>query len=328
VKLLLVGDPHIKTSNLDEAKKLSAFIYNTAITSNPDSIVFLGDLFHTHAVKRIEVETFWMETFDKLNTLNIPIISLVGNHDQIGTKEKEGFNSLNVFENKWSHVTIVNKPMILNDIAYAPYTRNYTELISNCEKLYNQGAKELLIAHQTFTGAVYDNGFYAEDGLDLTLIPQKQIISGHIHSSQHINKCFYPGTPKWDTMSDANKEKGLCLFEFNECGQYHIELIPTNNIVTPIIKIIVHEGDEEPTLNPNARNYLEFHGKTSWINKMKKKYKNKASIKGVPKDRKMSVISNGELMQFTSFLQTYFEPMEGVTKTQINDFLRGLDARL
>jgi hypothetical protein len=61
---------------------------------------------------------------------------------------------------------------------------------------------------------------------------------------------------------------------------------------------------------------------------MKKKYKNKASIKGVPKDRKMSVISNGELMQFTSFLQTYFEPMEGVTKTQINDFLRGLDARL
>ncbi|HLD91650.1 MAG TPA: metallophosphoesterase [Patescibacteria group bacterium] len=325
-RILRVGDPHIKLTNLEEANRLMNYIFNVIFNENIDTIEFLGDLFHNHAVKRVEVETFWLTVFSKLSNSRLEnIIVLVGNHDQIGSKEKELFNALNVFHGKWPNVHIINTPTIINNIAYAPYTKNHEKLLDDCVTLYNKGATTLLVAHQTFTGASYETGFYAEDAIEPNLIPQDKIISGHIHKGQQIGKCQYIGTPKWDTMADANSEKGIWIFDHNDDGSMiSSKFISTANVVSPIYKYVIYEGQEVPELTNTARNYLEFHGKTSWITTMKKKYKEIASIKGVPTDRKTIQVSREGLYQLPEYLESYFEPIAGVTKLQINDYLKNL----
>lgn len=331
MKILRIGDPHVTVSNLKDSKNLIDFIIKTAIEYKVIRIEFLGDLFHTHAVKRLEVENFWMGAFNSLSTLNIPIYALVGNHDKINLKGQEiSINALNVFK-KCSNILIIDTPMIPHsstdsqqnlNIGYIPYIEDKESFIEAARRLYNDGAQELLIAHQTFTGAVYEGGFYDPNGIEPDLILQDQIISGHIHTSQQIGKCFYTGTPKWDIVSDANIAKGIWMFEHNEKGTViNKEFISTENIVTPITKYIINEGEETPELKENARNYLEFHGKTAWINKMKKKYKGIASIKGVPVDRKMLKLDKDKSLTLIEYLSQQFQPIKGVTKQEINNYL-------
>lgn len=320
MKILRVGDPHITVRNLEEAEKLIDFIFIQANTHNVDRIEFLGDLMHTHAVIRVEVLDFWKKALDKLAYYEVNI--LVGNHDQPGSKEKEQeMNALNVL--KSAAVSVINKPTIDEGIAYIPYMSDHAAFLKAAQDLYDQGATKLLVAHQTFTGATYENGFYAEDGIDPILVPQETIISGHIHKQQQIGKCFYPGTPKWDTMSDANENKGIWLFEHNEDRSIKSKLfISTKDIATPIEKHTINEGDEEIVLNEKARNYIELVGSTAWITQMKKKYKGLAAIKARPSDRKHVNISKDKMFSITDYLDTAFKPIEGVSKEDIKRYLK------
>ena len=187
-----------------------------------------------------------------------------------------------------------------------------------------------MVAHQTFTGATYENGFYAEDGIDPELVAQDQIISGHIHKQQQIGKCWYQGTPKWDTMSDANEEKGIWIYEHNEDGSVKSKkFISTAGVVTPIFKHVVNEGDAEPELLPNAKNYIEFIGKSAWITKMKKKYKGKAHIKAKPSDRKSArLIDKDKTETVNDFLFNHFTTVDGVNKEDIKNYLEKLNEQV
>lgn len=334
MKVIRVGDPHTQVSNLEDSRKLMDFVIKTAKEREVKQIEFLGDLFHTHAVKRIEVESFWQKTFNRLAEEKLSCIVLVGNHDQHGSKEKEQeINSLNIFipdhniinEDDWAvSRVIVNKPMILGGIGYIPYYSNHEVFIKACKELYEKGATELLVAHQTFTGAQYENGFFSEEGVDPELIPQKQIISGHIHKSQQVGKCFYPGTPKWDTMSDANQPKGIWIFTHEENGVYtEKEFISTEHIVTPINLIEIKEGDDLPTLKEGARNYVVLEGSSTWITKTKKKIGSKANIKVKPTDR-IKVVNPENSVSIEKYLETEFIPIPEISKEDIKAFLKGI----
>lgn len=323
IKVLRVGDPHVQISNLKDSEKLIDFIINTAITRKVMNVEFLGDLFHTHAVLRIEVIDFWQRSFRKMITSNLNCTVLVGNHDQPGSKEKEQeMNALNIFD-VHDNFTIVNKPSEILGTAYIPYMSDRQSFIDAAKQLYDQGATELLVAHQTFTGAQYENGFFSEEGIDPALIPQKQIISGHIHKSQQVGKCFYPGTPKWDTMADANEPKGIWIFTHTNSGEYiEKEFISTSDIVTPIILYDIKEGEDLPEINPSARNYVTLEGKTVWINKVKSKLKG-CNIKIKPTDRAMSK-NNNNSVSIDKYLESEFEPIAGIEKEELKQFIMNI----
>lgn len=330
MKILRVGDPHIKVSNLKDCQKLLDFILSTAIDRNVDCVEFLGDLFHTHALLRVEVLDFWKKNFQAIKDAQLNCRVLVGNHDQPGSKEKEQImNALNIFKDNVEedgYRIIVNKPMIIDKVAYIPYMSDSEAFLASSKELYDKGATKLLIAHQTFTGAQYETGFPAPDGIDPALVYQENIISGHIHKEQQMGKCFYPGTPKWDIVSDANEDKGIWIFEHDEDGSVlNKEKIPTKDVVTPIYKFIYQEGLEEPILVEGARNYVELVGKTSWINKVKKKLKNKAQIKAKPTDRKMTRTDSEGLKSFDKFALENFKPMEGVSVEDVVEYIGGLN---
>jgi len=326
MKILRVGDPHVMVSNLKDSQALMNFVIETAKKEKVDRVEFLGDQFHTHAVVRVEVLDFWRRSFERLSSEEIVTFALVGNHDQPGSREKEQvMNSLDVLSNI-GYVTIINKPIERNGIAYIPYMSDKDAFLKASAELHKNGATKLLIAHQTFTGATYENGFYAEDGIEPELVHQDKIISGHIHKQQQLGKCFYPGTPKWDTMSDANEDKGIWIFEHNEDGSVKDKkFISTKDVVTPIYKHVFVEGEEEPVFIDGARNYLELLGKAAWITKMKKKYKGKAQIKARPTDRKSVKIERDGLISVGSYVDNFFEPIDGVSKKEVKSYLESLN---
>ena len=315
MKVLRVGDPHITVRNLDEAEKLMQFIIDTATAHQVTDIEFLGDLMHTHAVIRVEVLDFWRRAFDKLAT-KFNVLALVGNHDQPGSKEKEQqMNGLNVFK---AHrlAFIVDKPHTRNGIAYIPYMSDKDAFIKAAQDLYDKGATKLLIAHQNFTVPLYS------DMIDPGSVPQESIITGHIHEQKQMGKVFQVGTPKWDTMTDANEEKGIWVYEHNADGSVKSkEFVSTKDVVTPIQKFVVNEGDPEVELNPNAKNYVQFVGSSAWIAQMKKKYKGLASISAKPSDRKSLNVNKDKAFSMMDFLEASFKPIDGVEKAEIKKYL-------
>lgn len=325
-KSLIVGDYHCQVSNLKDSQKLMDFIESTAKAQKVDSIFFMGDQFHTHAIIRMEVLNFWHKSLETLSNI-CKVYVLVGNHDMKGDNEStsEELSSMNIFYNQHNkkNVIIINKPTKIGYIAAIPYRKDADQLIKESKELHEQGAVRCLFAHQTFTGATYENGFYAEDGIDPALVAQEHIVSGHIHKQQIIDKCHYIGTPKWDTMADANQDKGVWVFKYNKDGSVHNkEFISTKDVVTPICKIVIKEGEKEEPLDPNARNYVELHGKTAWISKMKKKYRGKAQVRAKPIDRKTQRLSEHENLSLVEYLKSYFEPIDSVSREEINTYMK------
>jgi len=314
MKVLRCGDPHITVRNLEEAEKLRKFISDMADKYDVDYIEFLGDLMHTHAVIRVEVLDFWMRAVKSFSS-KIGIIALVGNHDQPGSKEKEQvMNGLNILQS--DNVNVVNTPRIYNGIAYIPYMSDKAAFVAAAQDLYNKGATKLLVAHQNFTVPLYS------DMIDQNLIPQEAIITGHIHEQKQIGKTFQVGTPKWDTMSDANEPKGIWIYEHNADGSVKSkEFLSTEEIVTPIQKYVMNEGDPDIEMNPNANNYLQFVGSTAWITQMKKKYKGQAQISAKPSDRKNINVNKDKAGSVLDFLKASFKPIDGVTKEEIQTYL-------
>jgi len=321
--IIRVGDPHITIRNLSDGEKLVDFIIKIAKENDADSVEFMGDLFHTHAVVRIEVIDFWKRAFIKIGKeAGVPILTLVGNHDQPGSKEKEYLSALDVFS-EMDHVKVVNKPFQIEKTIYVPYMGNKNDFLDVVNKAYKNGATKMLVAHQTFTGATYENGFYDKDGIEPGLVPQERIISGHIHRQQVIDKCHYIGTPKWDTMADANEDKGIWIFKHAKDGSVtKSEFVSTKDIVTPIYKYVVKEGEIVPELNKNAKNFIEFQGSTAWIGKMKKKYKGHAQIKAKPTDKRMDRLDLDKNVGLLEYLEKYFKITDGVEKKEIKKYLK------
>lgn len=284
MKTLYIGDPHIKVSNLDEAEKLMHFAQDLALKEKVDRIILLGDLFHTHAVLRLEVLEFWDAWLDIFSELCETFV-LVGNHDQTGDYNLHT-NALSVFKHlqrKNRNLKIVENPQRHGLFAFMPYYHDRDEFIRVANTMALEGAK-VLVCHQTFSGSTFENGFYAPEGIDPDKLNHDLVISGHIHKRQRFGKVIYPGTAKWDTASDANEPKGLWLVHhWDETGVITDEsFVDTSQVVTPIISLEWKEGDMKPAaliVPGHAKISVELIGSSNWVNQQKTDLKSQFSIK-------------------------------------------------
>lgn len=289
--VLRVGDPHIRPSNLDDANRLMEFIKKLVSSGKIDRLEFLGDLFHTHAVIRLEVLGFWDRWLIELSDI-VETVALVGNHDMTGTYNSN-LHSLMVFKRiQNDKLKIIDSPTKIGPFGYLPYIHGKAEFISASRILSEQGSK-VLVCHTTFDGSQFDNGFYAPEGVDPNEVPFDTIISGHIHKEQRIfsGKVDYPGTPKWDSASDANERKGVWLYEHDDVSGEILarDCISTEKVCTPIISLAWTEGQEQPTIPDGSKASIELIGTSDWISKQKTKLKGKASIRSTSTDQKRDV---------------------------------------
>jgi len=291
LKVLRVGDPHVRPSNIEESEKLLSFIAQIATERSVDRIEILGDLMHTHAVIRVEALEFWNDWLDTLADI-CPTFVLVGNHDMRSNSDHTS-HALSVFNTRKKHknLFIISHSRLEGNVGYVAYKHDNKEFTETANDLANAGAK-CIVSHTTYQGSKFENGFYAPDGVDPETINCQLLISGHVHARQRFvtskgQQVIYPGTARWDTASDANQEKGLWLVEHGDNAEILSEqFIDTSHVCQPIISVCVKEGEEIPQFPSNARVSIELVGSSDWISKQKSKLKGKFSLKAKITDKK------------------------------------------
>jgi DNA repair exonuclease SbcCD nuclease subunit len=252
LKLLLIGDPHATPDSLVEMRALVGFIKRVAEETKPDYIVFLGDQFHTHNIIHLEVLAFWRDAFAQLTKIG-SVLALVGNHDMSGVKG----NTDTALE-LYPYVKIVNKPFVLDQIGFIGYMPDSKAFVAASTNLNTS----VLICHQTFDGSKYENGFYAKDGIDQSLIPHHTIVSGHIHTPQTIGKVWYPGAPRWRTVADANTDRAIWLIGIDGNNLTKIASYDTSTVCKPMysLKDYPDKPVALPTNAANANIVIDIYG--------------------------------------------------------------------
>lgn len=308
--ILRVGDPHVKVGNIGESKSLIDFVAKTAIESKIDKIEILGDLFHTHAILRLEVIDFWVGALEKLTKI-CEVVLLVGNHDVSGDYNSNN-SSLSTFALMgWKNLIVVEKPTLLGVFGYVPYMHDSNEFIGSAIDLANRGAK-VLICHQTIQGSRYESGMYAPDGISTEGWAERfaHVISGHIHAEQEFSNIIYPGTARWDSIADANKRKGIWIYNHDEHGRIEqAKFLSTENVCSPIQSITFREGEEVIVSWPkNARMAVELIGTSAWCTQKKELLKGNCSISTKITDSQ-KIVTRQSGNDLEDFLKNVFVPI-------------------
>lgn len=214
IKVLFVGDIHIKFNNLDEVDKVISHIKRHVDTTRIDVAILAGDILDTHGVVHTQLMNKAYELINAFTNNGVQTYILVGNHDYID-------NSQFCSENHWmagvkgmsKSFTIVDSPITIfnGKVVLVPYVPNgrFKEALN----LYldeNIWTTSLCIfAHQEFKGCkmgaiTSENG----DEWDKSL---PTVISGHIHEKQRPQKnIYYPGSAI--NHSFGYDSQGLSIF--------------------------------------------------------------------------------------------------------------------
>lgn len=259
-RVLYIGDPHIKPDCLDEGKKLIKYICDISKANGVNHVMFLGDLFHTHSIIHLSVLGFWKWAFECLSN-ELPEIStwaLVGNHD-ISGKLGDYNNSLMLFDE--SKVNVVSEPRNSPwGALLMPYVQDGEHFIetSNLCKEDNK----ILICHQTFLGSKYENGIFAKDGVDPNLVDFDEIISGHIHTPQVVGKVWYPGSPRWQTIADANVDRAIWIVDHSVNKKIEFR---TEGVCKPIYSLVEKEGERVKIPDGNVEIIVDIIGSENYV---------------------------------------------------------------
>lgn len=319
MKIIFIGDPHAQPNNLSDLEKVFSLVEKIQEKFQAETLIIGGDLFHTHAVIRLEVVSFWQKTILKMSNIFNKIILLVGNHDQIGDKQREGqMSSLDTLKMGIENVMIIDKPQKYKEFGFMPYFSDNEKFIEEANKLADLGAKKLF-CHQTFDGSEFENGFYAPHGIDQNLLHFSHIISGHIHKRQTIGKVFYPGTPKWDNLSDANEAKGIWTFDGDKW-----DFIDSSLVLEPIRTYKVTPETDLSSLKLGSKTFVELEGPSTWIGQISKKLKGKCKIVARPTDSS----ERKKQAKMTKTIFEYLENYSGITdKNSVRSYLEELCTR-
>lgn len=207
MRLLVVGDAHIKIGIINESRSFFDQLLDAIRDKKPDAVVLLGDQFDTFAVVRSEVLSLWTRFFSEASKIS-HIIALVGNHDLSGADG--GTNPMEAFRS-YPNVSIVEQYSELFGMHFLPYFREASEFEAACRKVPKGST---LFCHQSFNGAVFENGFFDPHGADPRCVEHLgKVISGHIHKAQTIGNIWYPGTPFQHSFADAGEKKAVHLLD-------------------------------------------------------------------------------------------------------------------
>lgn len=326
MRFILVGDPHVSPNNIEDAQKLVDYAADLA-SDHKATLLFLGDLHHNHAVMHLKVHAFWTRFFWNLEERDEPIktIALVGNHDMAGDGSNTWTNSLMAHKG-WhedpDRLIICDTPFVGGGILFIPYVKDNAEFVKICN-LYKT---RVVFCHATFDGAAYENGFFAKDGIDQNLIPQKLVISGHIHRSGRYGKVWYPGSPRWLTLSDANQDKAIWYIEFDEnYNLINTIAYPTENVCRKIYHLEDRESSPiSDCLDPNHTYHIDIYGSPAWIEQRTPTFKAQGAKIRTFKDQIKQIRvkeSDGVDTAFQKWVSNY-QPNYGSSPQELNELVK------
>jgi len=254
MKVLIVGDPHLKTSSHAAVVRFLLWLHELIEETKPDLVVNLGDTFHTHNVIRSEIMALVNNHLKVVSQLGPKYYILVGNHDMAHHKTPD-IHAWLPYVGKYSNVRIVDAPISGKDFAMIPYIDSPEEFDKISKAA--MAAAPLIFCHQTFRGANF--GFITtKEGAQVPTDYTGQIVSGHIHKGQDLGCVWYPGTPFAQEASDHNEVKGIYLYDSDTKERtFYPSPLPqwVTSKVTP-----ANFADEIVKMNKDNKNHLVIEG--------------------------------------------------------------------
>jgi len=318
MRYLFVGDPHAEPTSLKDCTALARHIITLA-SKHKATVVMAGDLYHTHAIVHAMVQYYWWSFFESCRSNNVDVIVLKGNHDIPGI---EGSKATALIAHISQCHAVLYEPVVYSGVLFCPYT-SAEQLV----KWSNDHPEcKTLFCHQTFDGSVYDNGFYAGDGVDPEHILQDQVISGHIHTPQEFGKVWYPGAPRWRTLSDANVDRAVWLLDFDDQGVLQGRQPFDTGAVCR--RIYVLEDTEAAPLDikhdPRHQYNVLSKGPRSWLETRKPVFEGWSRWRGVRTDSEAAIAvreSDGVAVAFKKFLESY-QPRYSTDKDELRQLVK------
>lgn len=302
-----MGDVHAEAHDLHDAGQLGAYIINLA-EAKEAMVVLSGDIYNDHGVINAEVQFFWYAFFESLRSKKLEALVIMGNHDRPNTENSQATSLIAHVEQA---TMVMRKEYASKGLLFCPYTKG--ETLIEWSKAHPEC--KTMFSHQTFQGSSYENGFYAGDGVEPDAILQELVISGHIHKPQEFGKILYPGAPRWRTLSDANVDRAIWLFEFDDTGHLLTrEGFDTSNVCRKIYHLIDTE-DAPVVVKPNPRHEyrIDSHGSTAWLETRKPVFAGWSKWRSVKTDPKTVAAvkeSEGVDVAFTKWCAA-FKPRYG-----------------
>jgi DNA repair exonuclease SbcCD nuclease subunit len=264
-KLLFVGDVHATANDLDDCKALIDFVIEKAKNHKDlDAVVFLGDIYDTHAIINAEVLKFWHDSFNQFNRLELQTITLCGNHDSSGSPHSKAHALIA----HYADTTVVDKPIAIDGIGFMPYMHFKEEFVTAASSI----GTDTIICHQSFNGAQFENGFPDPSGIDVGLLNQRLVIAGHLHLRQAFGVIRYLGSPRWRTKSDANIDKSIVYMDVQPNGTILEEI----HYDTSLVCRKVHTFEDRPNapvdlsqVKARDRVYIDIYGPEGHVNARK-----------------------------------------------------------
>ena len=303
MKILSIGDVHIRLNNLVLTDVLISRLNTICIEKKPDIIVLLGDILHDHArlhTSCLNKALLLISTLRKHAFLYV----IVGNHDMesgaLFLTKNHWMNALN----HWEGIKIIDEPFRYENLLFCPYVPP-GRLIEALDKMNNWRDANYLFCHQEFKGC--NMGMVISEHGD-EWNEEVNVISGHIHGSQTLGKVYYVGSSTPTSFSETKVRHILLLHtESDEREEILLELPKkeTLNLTIEEVKereFTVEKGDElRLLLNGTEDEYKTFKKSKEFKNLMKKNIKvvfqppRKNEIINVHKDLSFNNIFNSEI---------------------------------
>lgn len=215
MKVLFIGDVHVKFNNLESVEKMTTVISSVSVSL----IVIAGDVLDTY--ERINTQLL-NKAYELINCCRkkAPTFVLVGNHDFINNSQ---FLTTNHWMNgmkEWDNVWVVDSPIFYSDFLFMPYVPvgRFIEALNTTGEKWKKVT--CIFAHQEFKGCKM--GFIKSQEGDRWNTEWPQVISGHIHERQWVENVFYPGSCINHSFSADNQ--GLSIFTFNPFVEERVKL--------------------------------------------------------------------------------------------------------
>ena len=215
MKLLLIGDLHFgEKGNSRKHNQQTLDLIDWCIENyrgHVDAVIQEGDYFHDRTKVQLETLEAGILGAKKLSTAfgKENVYVLAGNHD-IFYLNRLDTTSLRAIE---PYATLIAEPTVLEDdkTVLTPWIVDEDHWKDVCDAAEQY---EYVIGHFELNGFDMGGGYVMEHGYSPKALKQyTRVISGHYHSPQQKGNVTYTGIPFPVTMSEANKEMGVWLFD-------------------------------------------------------------------------------------------------------------------
>jgi DNA repair exonuclease SbcCD nuclease subunit len=296
-RVLVIGDPHFRISNIQDAREFTGKIGLLIQKTRPNIVIILGDLHNDferiHSLVMAEIVALFRAILQALAEDDGHLYYIVGNHDAINNQifltEEHAFLPFK----EWPHrICIVDKPTYTNGFLMVPYVPpgRFNEALNTYPQMVEPRA---IFCHQEFRG-VQLGPIKSRHG-DEWPEDAPLIVSGHIHEHQWLQKnILYVGAP-FDQSFGEDSQKSVTLFDFTKEGYtlQHVDLGMPKRIT---IKVTIDElrAYEKPQ-NAHVRAYVS--GTTEELSAFKKTKEYKMisqKLKIIPKPTDPIVVRRNE----------------------------------